>query len=328
MFVCLDTQDDIDVEKIHNNINESYQFTVQQLCTHTAGIRHYKNISERHSIKNYETIESSLEIFKNDDLISVPGIEFNYTTYGYVILSLIIEKYCPEKNYLQFMKNHIFNPLNMNHTFAEHTIFDKIFDNFNEYLDIIRIDDVLNDNTINAHENNHLYTTKQYVQVYIDNDDDDDNDDNERKLALAPFVNNSNKVGSGGFVSSAGDLATFGYNVVIGDFLDQKFKNILLKKYKNATNKYDIENKNKNKNKKPYYKMNKDKIMYYGFGFEISHNTENGDLEIMHSGRAIGGTSYLLVLPQFDISIAVLINTDNTDPYLIATNIAKMFKHL
>ena len=87
--------------------------TVKQLLNHTAGVRHYHNAGlvdgkgdttadEFFSNKNYPSIKESLEIFIHDKLLFTPGTEFKYTTFGYSLLSFILEKFS-EKSFRKLL---------------------------------------------------------------------------------------------------------------------------------------------------------------------------------------------------------------------------------
>src|SRR4030095_6082200 len=64
--------------------------TIRQLLCHQSGIRHYKG-QEFLSARHYATVEEALGIFKDDPLGFEPGTQFGYTTYGYVLLSRVVE---------------------------------------------------------------------------------------------------------------------------------------------------------------------------------------------------------------------------------------------
>ena len=86
------------------NLNFLYQDTVQdisvrQLLNHTAGIRHYKSsevcdsdAEEFICNRNFPTVYDGLEMFKHDELITPPGRKYNYTTFGYSLLSFVLEQ--------------------------------------------------------------------------------------------------------------------------------------------------------------------------------------------------------------------------------------------
>lgn len=68
--------------------------TTRMLASHTAGIRHYqdsdfrlKNIDS----KRYPTLNSALDIFINDPLVAPPGEKYNYTSFGYTLLGVVME---------------------------------------------------------------------------------------------------------------------------------------------------------------------------------------------------------------------------------------------
>ena len=71
-----------------------------QLLSHTAGVRHYheagplgdSTAQEFFSSSNYPTVKDGLQMFINDKLLSEPGSEYNYTTFGYSLLSFVLEK--------------------------------------------------------------------------------------------------------------------------------------------------------------------------------------------------------------------------------------------
>ncbi|MEP0987713.1 serine hydrolase domain-containing protein [Ekhidna sp.] len=92
--------------------------TVRQLLNHSGGIRGYKSNKERNNKVEYASLEDAYEIFKNDPLLFEPGSSFSYTTYGYTLLGLIIEK-VSGVTYESYLKRNIWEPLNMNNTGVE-----------------------------------------------------------------------------------------------------------------------------------------------------------------------------------------------------------------
>ena len=57
------------------------------------------------------------KVFKEDDLISKPGEEFNYTTHGFTLLSAAIESISGEK-FTKHMKK-LFKDLGLSHTYLD-----------------------------------------------------------------------------------------------------------------------------------------------------------------------------------------------------------------
>nr|WP_298998337.1 serine hydrolase domain-containing protein [uncultured Allomuricauda sp.] len=106
---------------------KKYQITIQELASHTSGIRNYnyKN-GEYFSDVNYNTIKESIDIFKEDSLLFEPKTKYGYSTYGYVLLSAAIEEVTGQ-NFLDYMQNNIFEPMGMYSTVPDFN--DKIIDN-------------------------------------------------------------------------------------------------------------------------------------------------------------------------------------------------------
>ncbi len=80
------------------------EITLRYLLQHSSGIDGYKNNKEQENKTNYPTLSDAVSIFKDRSLVSTPGQAFHYTTYGYVLLGLIIEKVSgmSYESYLQF----------------------------------------------------------------------------------------------------------------------------------------------------------------------------------------------------------------------------------
>jgi len=86
--------------------------TLRQLTSHTAGVRHYEN-DEFQLNKHYETVVSSLDIFKDDPLRFIPGSDFNYSTYAWTLISAAIEGADGKRDFKAIMEQEVFEPLNM-----------------------------------------------------------------------------------------------------------------------------------------------------------------------------------------------------------------------
>lgn len=94
-----------------------YRFTLRQLAGHIAGVRHYKG-NEFQIAKHYNNVTEALEIFNHDSLIARPGTAFRYSSYGFNVLSAIMEK-ASGKDFLTFMREEVFIPLSLNNTCAD-----------------------------------------------------------------------------------------------------------------------------------------------------------------------------------------------------------------
>ena len=96
------------------------QITVRQLLTHTSGIQNYMWMVERYWDQPYSpNNEDMLQLFIKypRPLNFTPGRRFGYSNTGYAFLGLIIERVSGQ-SYAEFMHQHIFTPLEMQHTFV------------------------------------------------------------------------------------------------------------------------------------------------------------------------------------------------------------------
>lgn len=118
-LVKLVTQERIDIDADVRRYVPAFpqkenSFTVRQLAGHLACIRHYAG-DEAYSRKHYSSVIESLDIFKDSPLICAPGAEWKYSSYGYNLLSAVIEQ-AAEKPFLDTMAESVFVPLGMTAT--------------------------------------------------------------------------------------------------------------------------------------------------------------------------------------------------------------------
>jgi CubicO group peptidase (beta-lactamase class C family) len=93
--------------------------TVRQVAGHIAGVRHYRG-QENFSTRRYPDVTSGLEIFTADSLLFEPGTDYSYSSYGWNLISAVIESASGEE-FLPFMRDEVFEPLGMRHTVPDHT---------------------------------------------------------------------------------------------------------------------------------------------------------------------------------------------------------------
>jgi CubicO group peptidase (beta-lactamase class C family) len=92
--------------------------TTRMSAGHIAGIRHYRG-DEFLSSKFYPTVLEGLDIFKNDPLLFEPTSKYSYSSYGFNLVSAVIEGASGE-SFLAYMSSHVFEPLEMNNTVPEY----------------------------------------------------------------------------------------------------------------------------------------------------------------------------------------------------------------
>jgi serine beta-lactamase-like protein LACTB len=96
--------------------------TSRQLLAHLGGIRHYnqngKGDVPNDSARHFATMEESLQLFAGDPLVSKPGTQFHYSTYGYTLLGCVLEGASSQK-YVDFVRENVLRPAGMEHTQAD-----------------------------------------------------------------------------------------------------------------------------------------------------------------------------------------------------------------
>lgn len=99
--------------------------TPQMLASHMSGIRHYRAFdplrwppSDGLSTTNYARVTDSLAEFKDDPLLFAPGSNFSYSTYGFVLLSAVMEA-AADEDFLEIIQSRIIHPLGMTTTIPE-----------------------------------------------------------------------------------------------------------------------------------------------------------------------------------------------------------------
>jgi serine beta-lactamase-like protein LACTB, mitochondrial len=96
---------------------KGHVITTRELAGHLAGIRHYKD-GEFDNPRHYASVLEGLAIFENDPLIAPPGTKFNYSSYGWNLISAVVESASAE-NFISYMRDHGFLPLGMRDTVAD-----------------------------------------------------------------------------------------------------------------------------------------------------------------------------------------------------------------
>jgi len=96
-----------------NYPKKKYAFTIRQIGGHLAGIRHYNG---REFVLNKKmSITEGLDIFKDDPLLHKPGSKYRYSTYGWNLLSEVIQVIA-KTPFNEYMQKSIFDPLKMSST--------------------------------------------------------------------------------------------------------------------------------------------------------------------------------------------------------------------
>jgi len=99
---------------------KDFAITTRELLGHLAGIRAYKSWTqddvEYGNTRHFsDTVQGGLDFFKNEPLISKPGMEFHYTSEGFTLVGCAIEGASGEK-YVDYVRRHVLLPAGMTHT--------------------------------------------------------------------------------------------------------------------------------------------------------------------------------------------------------------------
>jgi CubicO group peptidase (beta-lactamase class C family) len=95
--------------------------TPRLLAGHLAGVRHYlPDGSDNFITERYDDVVAALELFQRDTLLFEPGSKYSYSSYGWNLLSAVVQEAAGEK-FLDYMRESVFRPLDMRHTVADHT---------------------------------------------------------------------------------------------------------------------------------------------------------------------------------------------------------------
>ncbi|MFD0798710.1 serine hydrolase domain-containing protein [Maribacter chungangensis] len=97
---------------IHKDINtylpsfpkKKFTITTKHLAFSTSGIRHYNSKDKEFNTKEYPTVLDALKRFEEDPLSFEPGTQFLYSSYGWVLLSAVMEK-ASRTSFFNLMQN-------------------------------------------------------------------------------------------------------------------------------------------------------------------------------------------------------------------------------
>lgn len=98
--------------------HKRHKITTRQIAGHMAGIRHYEQ-GEFLSSKRYNSVKEGLEIFMYDSLMFKPGTDFLYSSYGFNLVSAIIEG-ASGQTFLNYMQKYVFTPVKMTNTVPDY----------------------------------------------------------------------------------------------------------------------------------------------------------------------------------------------------------------
>ncbi|KAF2516928.1 beta-lactamase family protein [Flavobacterium zhairuonense] len=100
--------------------SNSKKITIENLLTHTSGIKDYMQIDYKEPYLERRDFEPKeiIDRFKNVPLEFEPGTKYKYSNSGYFLLGYIIEK-VSGKSYKTYLEENILKPLDLNHIYFD-----------------------------------------------------------------------------------------------------------------------------------------------------------------------------------------------------------------
>ncbi len=230
--------------------------TANQLGSHRSGIRHYSWIPQwwmgwhvNYSTQEYASVADGLALFAERSLRFEPGTGFQYSTFGYSLLSRQMEG-ASQKNFAQLLDETVFRPVGMTDTAV--------------------------DTRAPMPGRVAFYQAEggRYTPSYP--------------------INSSYKIAGGGLVSTPSDLARLGTALLGNDFVSKEAKKTLWTPQALTDGSMNPEN--------------------YGIGWRIDTSLrllgEKNPTKIFHhGGMQPGAAAFLVLLPEYGISVAVMTNS-------------------
>ncbi|SDM01579.1 serine hydrolase domain-containing protein [Kriegella aquimaris] len=170
---------------------KTYDFTIRQLASHTAGIRGYRGIE--YGLNKPYSIKQGINVFKDDDLLFEPGTDYFYTSYDWVLISLAMQE-ISRIPFEDYVREKVLSPLGMKNTFVPNVNLGTV-EGFSD----------------GKAASNTLDLTAFYSK-------------NRKGFRKAIPVNNFFKMAGGGYLSTSDDIAKFGQTYLDGKIL---FENVL-----------------------------------------------------------------------------------------------------
>jgi serine beta-lactamase-like protein LACTB len=87
--------------------------TLRQLASHSSGVRHYNSSTEFFLNQTFDSVISSLTLFRDDPLLFAPGTDSKYSTFAFSLIAAVMEGADQQRNFKQIIQQEVFTPLKM-----------------------------------------------------------------------------------------------------------------------------------------------------------------------------------------------------------------------
>ena len=112
---------DAPVQQYVPTLSDTYKdVTPRLLLGHLAGVRHYKDTDDQFDYRHFNSVSESLIIFTSDPLLHSPGSKYLYSTFGFVLLSAVLEG-AAKKDFPSILQDQVIEPLQMKSTVLDDT---------------------------------------------------------------------------------------------------------------------------------------------------------------------------------------------------------------
>ena len=98
---------------------KEWPVTLRQLMGHTAGVRNDSGDEGPLLGKACQGTPDGIEAFANSALLFQPGTNYQYSSYGWILVSAAVEAAATGQSFFTFMRTEIFEPLGMKSTMPE-----------------------------------------------------------------------------------------------------------------------------------------------------------------------------------------------------------------
>lgn len=96
---------------------KEHPLTSRHILGHQSGIRHYRG-TEAYSNERYATVTEAMSVFADEPLLFEPGTSVSYSTYGFTLLSAVMEK-ASGRPFLSLVEDLVLDPVGMTRTGPE-----------------------------------------------------------------------------------------------------------------------------------------------------------------------------------------------------------------
>jgi CubicO group peptidase (beta-lactamase class C family) len=88
------------------------KMTIRHILRHESGMSHYTSKLDAMSFERYESLTSAVDFIARRELLSNPGNQYHYSSFGYTVLGRIIE-IVSGQHFEDYLSKHIWQVANM-----------------------------------------------------------------------------------------------------------------------------------------------------------------------------------------------------------------------